>query len=102
MICLIKDFVNIIYQIDRRIFLQALGLIISILGTIILAIPLFKVWRILEEDDPVIEGKFIKDKQGNVKHSYTYPWLLKNRKFGFWGLGLLGSGFLIQLLLTIL
>jgi len=91
-----------ICQINWKVFLQMLSSILSILGTIILAIPLFKVWRILEEDDPIIDGKIIKDEKGNIKHSYTYPWLIKNRKFGFWGLGLLGLGFLIQLLLAIL
>lgn len=97
----LKNIYNLISQ-DWRTFFLAIGIVLNILGTIILAVPLFKVWHVLEDDDYVIDGRVVKDTEGEEKHSYTYPWLLKNRKFGFLGLGLLSFGFLIQLLLIIL
>jgi len=92
----------ILFQINSQSFFQVIGLIFNLAGTIILAVPLFKVWHILEEDDYIVDGKVIKDAKGDEKHSYTFPWLLKNRKFGLWGFGLLGLGFLMQLLLIII
>ena len=79
---------------------ETLSLTMNILGTVILAIPLFKITRILK-DEVVIDMGTMKDNEGNIHHKYSYPWLAENIKFGFWGLGLIGLSSLIQLALTL-
>jgi len=77
------------------IFLIA-ALVLQLLGTGILARPLLQLKRDL--DDDLIVGE---ERKGE-KYFYTRRGFLKDKKLGLWGLGLLGFGFLIQLLSMIL
>lgn len=82
--------------------LRVLALMFGISGSIVLAFPLFNIWYEFGKDDCIVEKKKKKDKNGKFKNIYTYRWLFKNRIFGFFGLGLLFLGFLLQLIDLIL
>ena len=86
-----------VFQIDYREIFSIIALIFQLLGTGILAWPLLQIKR--DVDDDLITGM---EKRDEDKYFYTRKGFLKDKKLGLWGLGLLGLGFLIQLLLIIL
>ena len=99
-----KEFIEcvnlLIFQIYYRKFFSIFSLLLNIIGTIILSLPLLKTTRDL--DDDLIVGENHEVVNGKEKFFYTRKRFLKDRKLGLWGLGLLGFGFLIQLLFIIL
>jgi len=75
-----------------RVIFQIIGLFLGVLGATILALPLIRVKRDLD-DDLITWGA----KKGG-DYFYTRRGFLKDRSSGLWGLGFLGVGFLFQLL----
>lgn len=86
--------------INWRNFFQALSLLFNLSGAILLIIPLLRVKQDLD-DDLIIQSNR-KMVMGEEKHFYTRRGFLKDMRYGLWGLGLLGLGFLIQFILVIL
>ncbi|MFA5249174.1 MAG: hypothetical protein WC397_01385 [Candidatus Paceibacterota bacterium] len=91
-----NSFQDIAYQINW----QAFSLSLCFLGTVILALPFLKKEENIDNDE-IIEDRRVGcgDKE---KYFYTKRGFLKDRKISLWGLGLLGIGFIIQLILSFL
>ncbi len=79
-------------------FIQILGLLFSITGTMILAFPFLKTRRALE-DDLLIDLDKNKEVSNDQRHFYTRAGFLKDKKISLLGLAFLLTGFLMQLLI---
>ena len=88
------------FLINWRDSFQALSLFLNLLGAVLLAIPLLRTKRDLDDDLIIQDNR--KMFRGEEKYSYTTRGFLKDRRHGLWGLGLLGLGLLIQSILVIL
>lgn len=88
------------FLLNSRDCLQAISLFLNFLGAVILAIPLIKKERDLD-DDLIIKDR-VRTVGDKKEYLYTRRGFLKDRRYGLLGLGLLGLGFLIQFILVIL
>ena len=86
-------------QMNKNL-IYILSLILNILGTILLAIPLVKSKKNIDDDLIITKNGSPKQNEDDNKYYKTFG-LLKNKKLVLWGLILLGLGFVFQLILTI-
>lgn len=72
---------------EQGLLIQLIGLTFNVIGSVLLGIPLFKT---IEQRRNMAQSYF-------DKNPHLESYILKDAKFGVWGIGLLICGFALQI-----